>query len=79
MSDRAEDLADLQRRLVELEVRAAFQERTIDDLDQVVRQFAARVESLERALARVEAAQAAPEPLPGTEALLAGLPDDEDL
>lgn len=40
----------LERRIVDLEVRAAFQTQTIELLDEVVREFAGRVESLERAL-----------------------------
>ncbi len=43
----------LERRIVDLEVRAAFQTQTIELLDGVVREFATRVESLERALTEV--------------------------
>ena len=34
--------------VVELEVRVAYQEKIIEDLDEVVRDFARRVEALER-------------------------------
>jgi len=49
----------LERRIVDLEVRAAFQTQTIELLDGVVREFAARVESLERALVEVRGQVAA--------------------
>lgn len=45
--------AQLELRIVDLEVRAAFQSATIDALDGVVREFAARVEVLERTLAEL--------------------------
>ncbi len=44
---------ELERRIVDLEVRAAFQTQTMELLDGVVREFAARVETLERALIEV--------------------------
>lgn len=47
------DIARLEQRITELEVKLSFHERTIDDLDAVLRRFAARVESLERELSRV--------------------------
>lgn len=40
--------AELVRRVIDLEVRAAFQAQTLEALDGVVREFAARVEALER-------------------------------
>jgi SlyX protein len=40
-------------KLIDLEVRIAFQDRLIADLDEVVRRFAARVEALESELAEV--------------------------
>jgi len=43
----------LERRLVDLEVRAMFQTQTIEALDEVVRMFSARVEALERRLAEL--------------------------
>lgn len=48
-------VAALERRVVDLEVQVAFQARTIEALDEVVRQFAARVEG---ALRDVRALQA---------------------
>ncbi|WAS93128.1 SlyX family protein [Nannocystis punicea] len=49
----AADIARLEQRITELEVKLAFQERTIDDLDAVLRRFTTRVESLERELSRL--------------------------
>lgn len=40
--------AELERRVIDLEVRAAFQAETIEALDGVLREFAARVQVLER-------------------------------
>ena len=40
--------------IVELEIRVAFQDKIISDLDEVVRAFAARVEQLERRIAALE-------------------------
>lgn len=37
----------LEKRIVDLEARAAYQDKLIEDLDEVVREFSARVESLE--------------------------------
>ncbi len=50
---------ELERRIVDLEVRAAFQTQTIELLDGVVREFAGRVESLERALVELRGQVAA--------------------
>ena len=41
----------MEDRIVDLEIRIAYQERLIGDLDEVVRSFARRVEALERELA----------------------------
>lgn len=41
---------DMDDRIVELEVRAAYQDKTISDLDEVIRAFAERVILLEREL-----------------------------
>lgn len=38
----------MEERIVELEVRLAYQDRVIADLDEVIRTFTARVEVLER-------------------------------
>ena len=55
MSEPSRDpiVQELERRLVDLEVRAMFQTRTIEGLDEVVRLFASRVETLERRLAEL--------------------------
>jgi SlyX protein len=42
-------------RLVELEIRVAYQEKTIAELDAVVREFAERTAKLERELAELRA------------------------
>lgn len=55
MSEPSRDptVQELERRVVDLEVRATFQSETIEALDEVVRMFAARVEALERRLAEL--------------------------
>src|SRR5690606_23754189 len=40
----------LEQRVEELEIRAAFQERALEELDEVVRQYADKVARLEREL-----------------------------
>jgi uncharacterized coiled-coil protein SlyX len=50
---------DLSQRLIDLEVRIAYQDRTIVALDEVVRDLASRVAALEAELAPVRAAAAA--------------------
>ncbi len=40
----------LEERIVDLEVRAAYQDRLIAELDEVIREFSARVERLETLL-----------------------------
>lgn len=62
-----EDVA-LEQRVQELEVRAAFGEKVVDDLDAVVRDFTERVSRLERELRELRAqlvtfgGSASPEP-----------------
>lgn len=75
-SDRDPDIQRLEQRIVELEVKLSFHERTIDDLDAVLRGFTARVEALERELkqARGELPNAAP----STAEVLAQLDADSD-
>ncbi len=55
MSEPSRDptVQELERRLVDLEVRVMFQTQTIESLDEVVRVFASRVETLERRLAEL--------------------------
>jgi uncharacterized coiled-coil protein SlyX len=48
------ELENLDERLVDLEVRAAFQERTIAALDDVVRALLVRVDALTRKLEELE-------------------------
>ena len=50
-----------EQRIVDLEVRAAFQDKLLTELDEVVREFSARVESLESLVKDLQAsANAAP-------------------
>jgi uncharacterized coiled-coil protein SlyX len=39
---------ELERRLMELEIRSVLQQRTSDQLDEVIREFTLRVERLEK-------------------------------
>jgi SlyX protein len=73
-TDAISDTARLEQRITELEVKVAFQERTIDDLDAVLRHFTARVEALERELSRVRGELEAPSP--STAEVLAALDDE---
>ena len=51
----------LEKRIVDLESRAAFQDKLIADLDEVVREFTTRVEGLKRELKDLrESSNAAP-------------------
>jgi uncharacterized coiled-coil protein SlyX len=68
------DIARLEQRITELEVKLAFQERTIDDLDSVLRRFTAKVEALERELKRVRGDLDAE--TPSTADVLAALDDE---
>ena len=47
---------DLSERVMDIEVRLAYQDRTITALDQVVRELAARLERAERELAKLREA-----------------------
>ena len=71
--------ADLERRIVELEVKVSFQERTIDDLDAALRALAARVDALEREQTREQAREreAAVLSAASTADVLARLEDEE--
>ena len=51
---------DLAERVTDLEVRLAYQDRIIAALDEVVRGFAARVETLERELGEIRAGVKSP-------------------
>jgi SlyX protein len=44
----------MENRIVELEIKVAYQDRLIADLDGVVKQFADRVELLERRIKELE-------------------------
>jgi len=48
------DTTGLEERVVELEVKVAYQDRLIADLDAVIRDFTGRVESLTRQLEQVK-------------------------
>jgi uncharacterized coiled-coil protein SlyX len=56
MSDRSEHSERLdqhERRLTELEIEAAFRRQASDDLDEVVREQARRIDALERRVAEL--------------------------
>lgn len=44
----------MEERIIALETRLAYQDRLIEDLDEVVREFASRVEKLEHELAELK-------------------------
>lgn len=56
------DQAELTERLTDLEVKVAYQDRVITALDDVVRRFAAKVETLERELGELRAGAKSPPP-----------------
>lgn len=58
MSDRTDD----GERWLDIDVKLAYQERLIGELDALVREFAARLEKAERELAELK--QSVPRPLP---------------
>ncbi|MBK6923175.1 MAG: SlyX family protein [Deltaproteobacteria bacterium] len=45
----------MDQRIVELEIRIAYQEKTIHDLDEMVTKYAARLDALARELAELRA------------------------
>lgn len=47
-------MSDAADPVVELEVRVSYQEKIIEDLDEVVRDFARRVEALERKVVELQ-------------------------
>jgi len=57
----SDDLHDAER-WIDLDVKLAYQERLIHDLDTLVREFATRLDKAERELAQLK--QAVPAPLP---------------
>jgi SlyX protein len=50
----------MEERIVELEVRLAYQDKLIADLDEVLRSFVARVEALEREVRDLKATAVSP-------------------
>jgi uncharacterized coiled-coil protein SlyX len=56
------DSADDAERWLDLDIKLAYQERLIHELDALVREFAARLDKAERELAEIK--QAMPPPLP---------------
>jgi SlyX protein len=48
----------IEERIIALETRIAYQDRLLDTLDEVVREFTARIETLERKLQLVQGAVA---------------------
>ncbi|MDC0721957.1 SlyX family protein [Nannocystis bainbridge] len=71
------DITRLEQRITELEVKLAFQERTIDDLDAVLRRFTATVEGMQRELSRLRGDLADDSP-PSTADVLAALDDETE-
>ena len=55
----------LEERIVELESRAAYQDKLIEDLDEVIREFSNRVENLESQLKDLKASANAAQISPG--------------
>ena len=62
MTDDTTDAAGDAERWLDLEVKLAYQERLIHELDQLVREFAERLDKTERELAQIK--QALPPPVP---------------
>ena len=65
MSEVAAGAAALADHVLDLEIRIAYQDRTIAALDDVVRSFTQRVEQLEYALTTLRASVAGPAAGPG--------------
>lgn len=61
----ASEPANVTEQIVDLEVRIAFQDRTLTALDEVVRQLFARVEQVEKELGDIRAAAASAAPVIG--------------
>ncbi len=57
----------VEEQLIDLEIRLAYQSKTVATLDEVVREFAARVERLERQLAGIATAGADQHPIGGAD------------
>lgn len=51
----------MEERIIELETRVAYQEKLLCDLDEVVQAFAKRVETVEKRLRNLKAAQLEPQ------------------
>jgi uncharacterized coiled-coil protein SlyX len=62
MPDRSDAASDDAERWLDLDVKLAYQERLIQELDALVREFGARLDKAERELAEIK--QAMPPPLP---------------
>ncbi len=74
-----EKIAALGRRIVELEIKASFQDRTLEDLDAVLRQFTERVAALERELSQLRGAPGeVPGAAPTADEVLAALAEEAD-
>ena len=58
---RYDSAVSLEKRIIDLEIRGAYQEKLIADLDEVLREFSTRVENLESLLKELkESANDAP-------------------
>lgn len=68
---------DAAQRMEALEVHAAFQAKTIEELDEVVREFAMRVERLDRELREMRAQLEAAGTI-GPRVVVAADPDETD-
>ena len=57
--------ADLAEQLIDLEVKLAFQDRLIRDLDTLVREFGTRLDATQRELDQLKQSLRSPEPTLG--------------